>query len=142
MPKLRLVIAGCAACLSSAAAQGTPAGLSPLERSTAAAVDSHNAEALALLEKIVNINSGTMNLAGVRAVADVLRPQLESLGFKVRWVEGASFKRAGHLIAEHPAPGPKLLLIGHLDTVFEPSSPFQKYIKLDDSTATGPGVID
>lgn len=142
MPKLRLVIAGVAACVSSAAAQGTPAGLSPLERTTAKAVDAHNAEALALLEKIVNINSGTMNLAGVRAVADVLRPQLESQGFKVSWVVGSAFKRAGHLIAEHPAPGPKILLIGHLDTVFEPSSPFQKFIKLNDSTATGPAVID
>ena len=141
MRKLRSIIVGLAACVSSAVAQGTPAGLSPLERSTAKAVDSHNAEALALLERIVNINSGTMNLAGVRAVADVLRPQLESFGFKTRWVEGADFKRAGHLIAEHSAPGPKILLIGHLDTVFEPSSPFQKFSKLNDSTATGPAVV-
>jgi glutamate carboxypeptidase len=138
----RLLIVGLAACVHSAAAQGTPAGLSPLERAATRAVDSHNAEALALLERIVNINSGTMNLSGVKAVADVLRPQLESLGFKVRWVDGAPFKRAGHLIAEHPGPGPKLLLIGHLDTVFEPSSPFQKFVKLNDSTATGPAVID
>ena len=122
-----------------AVAQGT---LAVAERSATRAVDAHNAEALALLERLVNINSGTMNFAGVRAVADVLRPQLESLGFKVRWVDGAAFKRAGHLIAEHPAAGPKILLIGHLDTVFEPSSPFQKFIKLNDSTATGPAVID
>jgi glutamate carboxypeptidase len=142
MPNSRLLIVALAACATAAAAQGTPAGLSPLERTTAKAVDAHNAEALALLEKIVNINSGTMNLAGVRAVADVLRPQLESLGFKVHWVDGAGFKRAGHLIAEHPGPGPKLLLIGHLDTVFEPSSSFQKFTKLNDSTATGPAVID
>jgi glutamate carboxypeptidase len=142
MPNSRLLIIALAACVNSAAAQGTPLGLSPLERSAAKAVDSHNAEALALLERIVNINSGTMNLAGVRAVADVLRPQLESLGFKTRWEDGASFKRAGHLIAEHPGPGPKLLLIGHLDTVFEPSSPFQKFVKVNDSTATGPAVID
>src|ERR1035437_2804112 len=128
---------------SVAAAQVTPlAPLSAAERAATRAVDVHNAEALALLERIVNINSGTMNLAGVRSVADVLRPQLESLGFKTRWVEGAGFKRAGHLIAEHPGPGPKILLIGHLDTVFEPSSPFQKFIRLNDSTATGPGVID
>src|ERR1019366_4841474 len=119
-----------------------PAPLSAAERTAARAVDAHNAEALALLERIVNINSGTMNLAGVRAVADVLRPQLESLGFKTRWVDGATFERAGHLIAEHPASGPKILLIGHLDTVFEPSSPFQKFVRLDDTTATGPGVID
>ena len=126
-----------------AAAQGAPAApLSVAERAAVSAVDAHNAEALALLERIVNTNSGTMNRAGVRSVADVLRPRLESLGFRTRWVDGASFKRAGHLIAEHPRPGPKILLIGHLDTVFEPSSPFQRFIRLDDSTATGPGVID
>ncbi|HSU95313.1 MAG TPA: M20/M25/M40 family metallo-hydrolase, partial [Gemmatimonadaceae bacterium] len=55
---------------------------------------------------------------------------------------GAAFHRAGHLVAEHPGPGPKLLLIGHLDTVFEPDNPFQKFQRLDDSTAKGPGVID
>ncbi len=54
-----------------------------------------------------------------------------------RWVDGRSFMRAGHLIADIPARDRRL--IGHLDTVFEPSSPFQKYIKLNDSTATGPG---
>ena len=128
-----------ATCVHVAAAQGT---LSISERAVARAVESHNAEALALLERIVNINSGTMNVAGVRRVADVLRPQLESLGFTTHWADGASFKRAGHLIAEHAGPGPKILLIGHLDTVFEPSSPFQKFIRLNDSTATGPGVID
>ena len=90
----------------------------------------------------MNINSGTMNFAGVRKVGDVLRAEFDALGFKTRWVEGATFRRAGHLIAEHPGPGPKLLLIGHLDTVFEPSSPFQKFERLNDSTARGPGIID
>ena len=114
----------------------------PAERATLAAVDTHNAEALALLERIVNINSGTMNFAGVRRVADVLRPQLEALGFTTSWIDGSSFHRAGHLVAVHPGPGPKIVLIGHLDTVFEPASPFQRFEKLDDSTARGPGVID
>ena len=72
----------------------------------------------------------------------MLRVELDSLGFTTHWVDGASFHRAGHLVAEHPGPGPKLLLIGHLDTVFEPSSPFQRFERLDDSTARGPGVID
>jgi glutamate carboxypeptidase len=115
---------------------------STAERAAIAAVDAHNAEALALLERLVDINSGTLNFAGVRRVADVLRPQLDALGFTTTWVEGASFHRAGHLVAVHPGPGPKILLIGHLDTVFEPTSPFQRLQKLDDSTARGPGVID
>jgi len=116
--------------------------LTAAERTVASAVDSHNRDALALLERLVNINSGTMNFAGVRQVGDILRAQFDTLGFKTRWVDGAAFHRAGHLVAEHPGPGPKILLIGHLDTVFEPTSPFQRFQKLNDSTAGGPGIID
>lgn len=116
--------------------------LSPIEQSITRAVDTHNASAVALLERLVNINSGTMNFAGVRAVGDLLRIQLDSLGFKTRWVEGTSFNRAGHLVAEHAGSGPRILLIGHLDTVFEPNSPFQRFVRVTDSTAMGPGIID
>ena len=116
--------------------------LSTSERAIVHSVDVHNPAALALLQRLVDINSGTLNLRGVRAVGDVLRAQLDSLGFRTRWVDGARFHRAGHLIAEHPAAGPKILLIGHLDTVFEPGSPFQRFQRIDDSTARGPGVID
>jgi glutamate carboxypeptidase len=124
-----------------AAAQGK-GSLSKAERKIVSAVDRHNDEALELLIRVVNINSGTMNFAGVRQVGDVFRAQFDSLGFTTRWVDGSGFGRAGHLVAEHPGPGPKLLLIGHLDTVFPPESPFQKFERLDDSTARGPGVID
>jgi glutamate carboxypeptidase len=125
----------------SLAAQSTPT-LSTTEHAIASAVDAHNAEALALLERIVNINSGTMNFAGVRQVGDVLRTQFDALGFTTHWVDGAPFQRAGHLVAEHAGPGPKLLLVGHLDTVFEPTNPFQRFERVNDSTARGPGVID
>ncbi len=137
-----LVAASVALAPTLAAAQSTQSSLDATERAIASSVDSHNADALALLERLVNINSGTLNLAGVRQVTDVLRPRLDSLGFTTRWVDGAAFHRAGHLVAEHRGPGPKLLLIGHLDTVFEPSSPFQRFERLNDSTARGPGVID
>ncbi|HTM24795.1 MAG TPA: M20/M25/M40 family metallo-hydrolase [Vicinamibacterales bacterium] len=112
------------------------------ERAIVSAVDSGNAEALALLEKAVNINSGTHNFPGVRAVGDVFRREFDALGFRTTWVDGAAFQRAGHLIADHPGQGPRILLIGHLDTVFEADSPFQKFRRIDDRTATGPGVID
>src|SRR3954464_300918 len=132
-----------AACAISPSLLAQPAAaLSVDERAVGRYVDADNARALALLQRIVDINSGTMNFAGVRRVADVLRAELDSLGFTTRWGDGAPFKRSGHLVAEHPGPGPKLLLIGHLDTVFEPSSPFQRFERLDDSTARGPGVID
>jgi glutamate carboxypeptidase len=105
-------------------------------------VDAHNAEALALLERAVNINSGTQNFAGVRAVGKLFGTEFEALGFATRWIDGAPFKRAGHLVAERAGPGKRFLLIGHLDTVFEPDSPFQKFERLDDRRARGPGAID
>src|SRR5690349_15912386 len=118
-------------CLLLALALQTP---SSAERSIVSAVDSGNATALALLEKVVNINSGTHNLPGVRAVGDVFRRELDTLGFSTTWVDGAAFHRAGHLIATHPGPGPKIVLIGHLATVFEKDSPFQACTKIDKRT--------
>ena len=112
------------------------------ERAIVAAVDAGNAEALDLLEKAVNINSGTHNFPGVRAVGALFRREFELLGFKTTWVDGTPFKRAGHLVAERPGKGKRMLLIGHLDTVFEKDSPFQTFQRLDPKTAKGPGIID
>src|SRR5579859_6626332 len=126
-------------CLAAAAALQA---LSSAEQSIASAVDAGNPAALTLLEKAVNINSGTHNFPGVRAVGDVFRQELTSLGFTATWVDGTSFHRAGHLVANHPGPGPRIILIGHLDTVFEKDSPFQAFKRIDDRTATGPGIID
>jgi glutamate carboxypeptidase len=126
--------------------------MAPVEGAMMQAVDAETPAATALLEKLVNINSGTMNLAGVIAVKDVVAPHLEALGFKVRWTPMESLVgRAGDLVAEHPCPagtrrcGKRILLIGHMDTVFEPSSKFQSYAIVpgtDGKTATGPGVAD
>ena len=113
-----------------------------VERAITSAVDAHNGEGLALLERAVNVNSGTQNLAGVREVGAIFRAELDALGFKTSWIDGASWQRAGHLVADHPGSGPRILLIGHLDTVFEPDSPFQKFERIDAKTARGPGVID
>ena len=98
---------------------------------------------VALLERLVNQNSGTLNLAGVRAVGEQMRAELEPLGFRVRWVDMAATGRAGHLIATHAGKRGtrRVLLIGHLDTVFEPSSPFARFTRAGDR-ASGPGVGD
>lgn len=119
------------------------AALDPAERRMAAAVDRRVPAALELLERAVNINSGTMNFAGVRATGALFEPEWKALGFETRWIDGAPFQRAGHLFAERRRPGRlEVLLIGHLDTVFEPDSPFQRWTRLDDSTAHGPGSTD
>lgn len=118
----------------------------------AASIDSHLPEDQQLLQQIIDINSGTMHLAGVASVKDMLAPKFEAFGFRVRWVDmQAQTKRAGDLVAEHLCPqgegrcGKRLLLIGHMDTVFEPSSSFQKYNIVpatDGKVATGPGISD
>ena len=129
--------------LGLALSTGAAAALNPDEKSIADAVDRRTPDAMALLEKSVNINSGTMNFAGVKKVADLLAPEFKALGFKVWFEDGKGFNRAGHLIAKHEGgQGPNILLIGHLDTVFEPDSPFQTMTYVDDKTIKGPGVAD
>src|SRR5262245_32795530 len=117
--------------------------LSAAERAIATRVDQGLDRSIALLEQIVNINSGSLNVAGARQVHDVLAAAFARPGLQVRWVPlPASTGRAGHLIAERRGTrGKKLLLIGHLDTVFEPSSPFQRFERTG-NTARGPGAAD
>lgn len=125
-------------------ALGSAQGLTAAERRIVASVDAGSAAGIALLERFVNINSGTHNFPGVRAVADALAPGFQRLGFTTRWADGASWNRAGHLVAEWKGNGTgrKLLLIGHLDTVFEKDSPFQRFERVPGDSARGPGIAD
>ena len=120
-----------------------PAQVDPVEEEIVAAVDAQEAVAIELLQQTVDMNSGTMNFEGVRRVGALLREEFDALGLQTEWVDGAPFERAGHLVARHvgTGDGPHLLLIGHLDTVFEPDSPFQSFER-DGDRATGPGVVD
>ena len=117
------------------------ARLTPEERRMTAAVDAEQERTVALLERLVNRNSGSLNLEGVRAVGQMMREELEPLGFNVRWVDMRETGRAGHIVATHPGRGRNVLLIAHLDTVFEPDSPFQRFTRTG-NRATGPGVGD
>jgi len=116
--------------------------LSETEQQIVDYVEAHNDEAIDFLARTVNMNSGTMNHEGVRAVAEVYRAELDALGFETRWVSlPDSVNRAGHLFATRSGTrGPRLLLIGHLDTVFETDSPFQRFERLSNTLATGPAV--
>src|SRR6185295_10099504 len=73
----------------------------------------------ALLEKAVNIESPTENLAGVKKVGAVFKAEFDSLGFTTRWINmPVEMKRAGHLLAEKKGTkGKRVLLLGHIDTV-------------------------
>ncbi|MFT4056906.1 MAG: M20/M25/M40 family metallo-hydrolase [Novosphingobium sp.] len=119
------------------------AALSPAERKIVATADAGADSDLALLEKLVAQNSGTRNLDGVRKVNAMVAPEFAALGFETRWVPMDAVNRAGHLIATHKGkPGTtRMLLIGHLDTVFEPSSPFQT-ARREGTMLHGPGAAD
>lgn len=131
-----------AAFLAGSATPNRAQSTSPSSEALGSFVQAHNDEALALLERVVNINSGTQNFDGVRQVGAIFRAEFDALGFRTEWVDGAAWKRAGHLIATHPGTSQKILLIGHLDTVFDKASPFQRLERTDANHAKGPGVID
>ncbi|CAN5145723.1 M20 family metallopeptidase [soil metagenome] len=122
-------------------AQAPAASLSAEEGSIRDFVIAHHEEDVALLERAVNISSGSQNAAGVRKVGELFGDQLRALGFTVRMSEmPASMHRGGHLIAEHAGTrGPRILLIGHLDTVFEGEG--QRFMRTD-SIGRGAGTSD
>jgi glutamate carboxypeptidase len=105
-------------------------------------IDGHAEDAVALLEETVNISSGTMNAEGVRDVGRVMRRELDALGLETEWIEmPPEMNRAGHLFGRKEGEGKKILLIGHLDTVFEADDAFQAFVRNGDE-AIGPGVDD
>lgn len=117
-------------------------GLDVTEARITDAVAAANDAALALLEEVVDVNSGTMNVEGVRAVGAIFAREFSRSGFTTRWVDGAPFGRGGHLVAEYGTRGPRILLIGHLDTVFARDSDFQHFERIDERYASGPGITD
>src|SRR6266571_3127516 len=86
---------------------------------------------------------GMLNPEGVREVGRIFRAEFDKLGFTTRWVDlPPAVQRAGHLVAAREGKqGKRLLLIGHLDTVFEKDSPVQRWERKGDRIR-GPGVSD
>ena len=118
------------------------APLDPAEQSIVEWADRHAEGAVDLLEETVNIGSGTMNHDGVRAVGEVMARELSALGFATRWIDQSSVNRAGHLYGRRDGrQRPNVLMIGHLDTVFEADDAFVSF-RRDGDIATGPGVDD
>lgn len=133
-----------------AVAQTSNEGLSADEKKVMAYIDAQMPRAIELLKESVNINSGTLNIEGVKKVGAIFAREFKQAGFKTEWVSlPDSLRRAGHLVAtrgfdsnKKNSQGKKLFLIGHLDTVFELDMPANPFTLLNDSTATGQGVND
>jgi glutamate carboxypeptidase len=118
--------------------------LQPIEQKLIKKIEEHYPAMMELLKNSVNINSGTFNINGVKAVGQLYSKELEKLGFNIEWINMPdSIKRAGHLVATRKGnKGKKILLLGHLDTVFEPDMPSNPFTVLNDSTITGQGIND
>ena len=119
------------------------AQLNRTEKKIILKVQEYNQESIDFLEKLVNINSGTLNLEGVKKVGMLLEKEFKAIEFDTRWIDmPPKMNRAGHLFASKKgSKGKKLLLVGHLDTVFEADSPFQNF-EIIDGNVYGPGAND
>lgn len=96
--------------------------------------------ALALLERLVNIQSGTSNKEGVDAVVSLMEEELAGLGFELKRHRRRDF--GDHLVALRGTEGDgAVLLVGHTDTVYPPEEPFQPF-SLQGEQCLGQGVID
>ncbi len=106
-------------------------------------IDEHSEDSVDLLEELVNIGSGTMNPDGIHAVGEVLRAELDGLGLHTEWREQPpELQRGNHLVGKLEGNrGKKMLLIGHLDTVFESTDSFQAFSR-DGNIGRGPGIED
>lgn len=134
-----------ALCATVAAESGAGTNMSAdrADRAMAAAADTDSAYGLALLKDLVEQNSGSLNLDGVKKVGDRIGTELTQLGFDVRWVDMRETGRAGHIVATHRGNGrgKRILMIGHLDTVFEPDNGFTGW-RVDSGRGIGPGAVD
>lgn len=131
-------------CFLIAFINGKAQNLSNTENKIVAYINEHLPETRDLLIKTVNINSGTLNIEGVKKVGAIYGAELEKAGLKSEWISlPDSLQRAGHLVAtKKGTKGKRIFIIGHLDTVFEPDMPANNWTMLNDSTATGQGAID
>lgn len=102
-------------------------------------VDAHMTEAISTLENVVNIESPSEDIAGVKQVGMVFKREFESLGMTASWIEmPAEMNRAGHLLATtNGTKGKRLLLLGHIDTVLRGEK-----FRRDGNTAFGTGSAD
>lgn len=117
--------------------------LNRTEKKILKTIEVNNSEAIQFLKDVVNINSGTMNHEGVQKIGEIFGAAFKNIGFQTSWYDMSEVNRAGHLFVETSGTkGKRVLLIGHLDTVFEADSPFQEFKMVNDSIAHAPGGND
>jgi glutamate carboxypeptidase len=108
-----------------------------------AAVQTCEPKARDLLQQLVQIDSGTSDVAGVAAVGAILKVELENLGAKVESAPGTVPGVADNLVATLTGTGKgRILLIAHMDTVFPKGTVAQRPYKVVGDHGIGPGAGD
>ena len=93
------------------------------------------------LAQIVNIDSGYDALEGIDEVAHIIGDFLTPYGFEVQYIETPNAPT--HVLAKRPRPGKKkVMLMGHMDTVFPKGTAAARPFRIEDGKAYGPGVMD
>lgn len=142
-PIITLAVSALALAAAGPGFAATPAKAASKDAKVWAAAEAAHADQLKLLQQVVDIDSGTGDVAGGRKVADVLVPRLEALGFKVERVPPEQAGLADNLVARLAGTGKgRILMIGHLDTVFGPGTAAKRPFRMDAEKAYGPGVDD
>ena len=119
-----------------------PAYSAELYKPIQADAEQYKAEALRLLERLVNIDSGSGYGPGLTHVSDIAVDELKQLGFNIERVPDAA-TNSSHVIATLKGTGKaKILLMAHMDTVFKEGSAAERPFHIKDGRAYGPGVMD
>lgn len=104
--------------------------------------EQYKAEALKLLERLVNIDSGSGYEPGLTQVRDIAVDELKQLGFTIELVPDKAANNS-HVIATLKGTGKaRILLMAHMDTVFKEGSAAERPFHIKDGRAYGPGVMD
>lgn len=136
--KIAFATAALAALLAAGAAQAAPK-----DAKVWAAAQAARTGQLQLLEQAVNIDSGTGDAAGGNRVAALLAPRLKALGFTVESIPPEIPGLADNTVATLKGTGKgRILMIGHIDTVFGPGTVARWPFRMDADKAYGPGVSD
>ncbi|MGB6308886.1 MAG: glutamate carboxypeptidase [Steroidobacteraceae bacterium] len=107
------------------------------------AAEANRDGALELLKSIVNIDSGSGDVAGGKRVEEILAAQLQSSGAEVRYEPAEAANLPPNLVAVFRGTGKaKILIIAHIDTVFGPGTVAARPFSIEGNRAHGPGVGD
>jgi glutamate carboxypeptidase len=98
---------------------------------------------LEMLRELVNVDCGSSNIKGVNLVADKVKSFFKTLGsrYDIKTIVGSRGEK--HLLINRPGNVPgKIVMLGHMDTVFPAGTVEKRPFRVEGSKAFGPGVAD